>query len=92
MKRLLPLAALAALGMGASLAQADEVKGMIENIDLTQNTFMVGDKLFAASPMNTVGPKLEELEEGDEVTVHFENPGSSDNSNPINAMTISKDD
>ena len=75
MKRLLPLAAVAALGLGASLAQADEVKGMVENIDMTQHTFMVGDKLFAASPSNTVGPSLEELKEGDEVTVFFENSG-----------------
>ena len=89
MNRLLPLAAAAALALGASLAHADEVKGMIENIDLTQNTFMVGEKLFTASPENTVGPKLEELKEGDEVTVFFEDPGES-GEGPINAMTISK--
>jgi hypothetical protein len=90
MNRLLPLAAAAALALGASLAHADEVKGMIENIDLTQNTFMVGDKLFTASPMNTVGPKLEELKEGEEITVFFETPGESGSDKPINAMTISK--
>jgi hypothetical protein len=40
--------------------------------------------------MNTVGPKLEELKEGEEITVFFETPGESGSDKPINAMTISK--
>jgi hypothetical protein len=88
MKRLLTLAAVAALGMGASLAQADEATGPVMNIDLTRNTFEVDGKLFTASPANTVGPALSELEEGDEVTVSYQTPG--DTPSPYNAMTITE--
>jgi hypothetical protein len=39
--------------------------------------------------MNTVGPTLEELKEGDQVTVFFEDAGSGQ---PINATTITKEE
>jgi PDZ domain-containing secreted protein len=81
-------AAAAALAMGASLANAEEATGAIENIDLTDNTFEVDGKLFTASPENTVGPDLSELKEGDEVTVSYETPGET--SPPYNAMTITQ--
>lgn len=92
MKRLLPLAAIAALGLGASLAQADEVKGMVENLDMTRHTFTVGDKVFTSQPSNTAAGSvsIEELQEGDEVTVSFETPGETGAGKPINAMTITK--
>ena len=88
MYRMLTLAAAAALAMGASLAHADEVSGEITMIDLTDNTFEVDGKLFAASPQNTVGPDLSELEEGQEVTVSYETPGVTPQ--PWNAMTITE--
>jgi len=86
MYRMLTLAAAAALAMGASLANADEATGPVMNIDLTDNTFEVDGKLFTASPTNTVGPDLSELEEGQEVTVSYETPGET--APPWNAMTI----
>ena len=89
MYRMLGMAAVAALFLGTSTAQAEEVTGAVENIDLTRNTFEVGDKIFTASPMNTVGPTLEELKEGDQVTVFFEDAGSGQ---PINATTITKEE
>jgi hypothetical protein len=85
---MLTLAAAAALAMGASLAHADEAKGPISNIDLTDNTFEVDGKLFTASPQNTVGPDLSELEEGQEITVSYETPGAT--APPWNAMTITE--
>jgi hypothetical protein len=87
MYRMLGMAAAAALIFSASTAQAEEVTGAVENIDLTRNTFSVGDKVFTASPANTVGPTLEELKEGDQVTVFYEDAGSGQ---PINATTITK--
>jgi Cu/Ag efflux protein CusF len=89
MYRMLGMAAAAVLTLGTSMAQAEEVTGAVENIDLTRNTFEVEDKVFTASPMNTVGPTLEELKEGDQVTVFFEDAGSGQ---PINAMTITKEE
>ena len=90
MYRMLTLAAATALAMGASLAYADEVTGPIQNIDLTDNTFQVEDQLFTASPANTVGPTLEELKEGDEITVRYEAPGGT--APPFNALAITKSD
>lgn len=89
MYRMLGMAAAAVFALGTSMAHAEEVTGAVENIDLTRNTFSVGDKVFTASPMNTVGPTLEELKEGDQVTVFFESAGSGE---PINAMTITKEE
>jgi hypothetical protein len=89
MYRMLGMAAAAVFALGASLAHAEDVTGPVENIDLTRNTFQVGDKVFTAAPNNTVGPTLEELNEGDQVTVSFEDHGSGQ---PINAMTITKEE
>ena len=88
MYRILPLAAASMLALGVSLAHGDEVTGEIMNIDLQQNTFEVEGVLFTASPMNTVGPDLSELKEGDEVTVSYQTPGATEP--PHNAMTITK--
>jgi len=69
---------------------ADEVKGPIENIDMTNNTFHVGGKRFAASPTNTVGVKLSDLKEGDNVRVQFADPEAA-GGKPINAMQLHKE-
>jgi hypothetical protein len=89
MYRMLGMAAAAVFALGTSMAQAEEVTGAVENIDLTRNTFSIGDKVFTASPMNTVGPTLEELKEGDQVTVFYEDAGSGQ---PINATTITMEE
>lgn len=89
MYRMLGMAAAAALILGAATAQADQVTGAVENIDLTRNTFEVEEKVFTASPNNTVGPTLEELKEGDQVTVSYEDAGSGQ---PFNATTITKEE
>jgi hypothetical protein len=89
MYRMLGMAAAAVFGLGASLAHAEDLTGPIQNIDLTRNTFQVGDKVFTAASNNTVGPALEELKEGDQVTVSFEDHGSGE---PINAVSITKEE
>ena len=89
MYRMLGMAAAAVFALGTSMAQAEEVTGAVENIDLTRNTFEVEDKVFTATPVNTVGPTLEELKEGDQVTVFYEDAGSGQ---PINATTITKEE
>ena len=89
MYRMFGMAAAAALVLAASTAQAEEVTGAVENIDLTRNTFEVEGTVFTASDTNTVGPDLEELKEGEQVTVFFEDAGSGE---PINAVTITKEE
>jgi hypothetical protein len=72
MRKSMSIAAAAALLVLAGSAHANEISGTIENIDLTRNTFTVGDHVFQWSSMNSLGPKLQELEEGQPVTVRYE--------------------
>jgi hypothetical protein len=55
MRRMLGLAAAAALALSVSAASADEITGTVSNIDLTRATFMVDGRTFTADPNNTVG-------------------------------------
>jgi ABC-type glycerol-3-phosphate transport system substrate-binding protein len=88
MRKLLAIGGAAALALSAMAASADEVTGTITNIDLTRNTFQLEGKTFTASPTNTVGAKLSELEEGDKVTV--EATDIETGTQPINAMRLEK--
>jgi hypothetical protein len=71
MQRLLGLAAATALTLSATLAHAESITGYITNINTNQNRFAVGDTLFNAAPNNSVGTPLDELKEGDKVTVAY---------------------
>jgi hypothetical protein len=88
MRKLLAIGGAAALALSAMAASADEVKGTISDIDLTRNTFMLEGKTFTASPNNTVGAKLADLMEGDEVTV--EATDIETGKEPINVMRLEK--
>jgi hypothetical protein len=69
MRTILGMAIGAVLALMAGGAVADEDTGTVQNIDLTRMTFEVEGKTFTASPSNTVGVKLDELKEGDKITV-----------------------
>jgi hypothetical protein len=88
MRKFLGVGAAAALALMAHVAAADSVKGPISNINLTANTFMVGDKSFSAAPANTVGTKLSDLKEGDMVTVNYAHVGDTSGKSTINALTL----
>ena len=90
MKRLLGLAAAMAFVLGASLAHADEVTGVITNIDPVDNTFMIGNHVFTASPENTVGPTLKQLKVGDKVTVMYEKSTEGTKTNAT-SITLKQD-
>ncbi len=79
----------AALALMAHVAAADQVKGKISKINLTDNTFEVGGQPFAASPTNTVGAKLSELKNGDTVQVSYAHTNLTGNQS-INAMSLTK--
>ena len=89
MRKLLGVAAAAALALMAHVAAADQVKGKISKINLTDNTFEVGGQPFAASPTNTVGAKLSELKNGDTVQVSYAHTNLTGNQS-INAMSLTK--
>jgi hypothetical protein len=71
MQRLFGLAAGTALILSATLAYADSITGYVKNLNTTQNSFMVGDEVFNAAPNNTVGTPVDDLKEGDKVTVTY---------------------
>jgi hypothetical protein len=70
-------------------AKADEEHGTIDKINPTTNTISVGDKIFAVSPNNTVGPALGELKVGDRVKVFYAS-GRVQKETKFNAMRIEK--
>ncbi len=91
MQKLIGLAAASALALLAHGASAGEASGAISDIDLTANTFTVDGKTFTASPENTVGDKLADLEEGDTVRVEFSDADADSGKSPINAMVLEKE-
>jgi Protein of unknown function (DUF1344) len=91
MQKLFSLAAAGALALLAHGASAEEVSGAISDIDLTANTFMVDGKTFTASPENTMGTALGDLQEGDTVRVEFSEEDAESGKTPINAMVLEKE-
>ena len=91
MNKILGFAAASALALLAHGASADEVSGKISSIDLTASTFMVDGKTYAASPENTVGAKLSDLMDGDQVRVEFSSQDATSGKSPINAMVLEKE-
>jgi hypothetical protein len=87
MRKMMGIATVAALAFTAGVALADEASGKIEKIDLSANTFMVGDHEFQWSSENSLGPKLKELKEGDQVKVMYE----PNQTGPADVMEIMKE-
>jgi hypothetical protein len=73
-----------------------EATGTIHNINLNRNTFQIqgsgterDEYTWTASPTNTVGAKLSDLQEGDKVTIQYAtDPGKQ--KQPINVMVLKK--
>jgi Cysteine rich repeat len=88
MQRLLGLAAATALILGATLAHAETITGYVKNLDPAHNSFMIGDELFKAAPSNTVGTSVDELKEGDKVTVTYakSTSGATNNARSITVI------
>jgi ribosomal protein S1 len=90
MRKMLGVAVAAAMALSVSAASADDVTGTISNIDLTRATFMVDGKTYAASPTNTVGTKLEDLQDGDTVKLSVTTADAQSGKQPINVMILEK--
>lgn len=96
MRKMLAPATAVALALAAGAASADEVTGTITEIDATARNIMVTDetrpeeqRVFAVSDTNTVGPTIDELREGDRVTIFFADTDVQSGM-PINALTIER--
>ena len=90
MRRMLGLAAAAALAFSVSAASADEITGTVSNIDLTRATFMVDGRTFTADPNNTVGTKIDDLQEGDTVKLEVATQDLNTGKQPYNVMVLEK--
>jgi Cu/Ag efflux protein CusF len=94
-KILAPMTAVA-LALAAGAASADEWTGTITEIDEVAGRIVVSDetrpdqqRVFAVSDTNTVGPALDELREGDKISIFFADD-QAESGQPVNAMTIEK--
>lgn len=90
MRRMLGVAVAAAMALSVSAASAEDITGTVSNIDLTRSTFMVDGKTYTASPTNTVGTKLGDLEEGDTVKLSVTTADAQSGKQPINVMILEK--
>jgi len=70
-------------------ARSDELVGTINAINTTRNTISVGDKIFAVSPQNTVGPRIGDLKRGDRVKIFYAS-GRVRSETRFNAIRIEK--
>jgi anthranilate phosphoribosyltransferase len=90
MRKILGLAAAAAMALSVSAASAEEIRGTVSSIDLNRATFVVDGRTFTASPTNTVGTKIEDLQEGDTVKLEVATQDLNTGKQPYNVMRLEK--
>jgi hypothetical protein len=80
MRAILGISIGTALALMAGGALADETSGKIAKIDPIAKTLTVDEKTFQWSSENSMGVKLDELKEGDQVKIRYETntDGTSD--------------
>lgn len=88
MRRILGVAAAAAMAFMASGAAADSATGTVTNINTTRNTFDLHGRTYTAGDNNVVGTKVSEMEEGKQYRITFSHQDSTSGKSPINVMTI----
>lgn len=96
MRKMLAPATAVALALAAGTASADEWTGTITEIDEAAGNIVVQnetrpelERVFAVSDTNTVGPTIQELAEGDKVSIFYADTAVESGA-PINAMTIER--
>ena len=88
MRRMLGVAAAAAMAFMASGASADEATGTVTNINTTANTFQMHGRTYTAGDNNVVGLKVSELEDGQQYRITFTTADANSGKQPINVMSI----
>ena len=92
MRRLLGVAAGAAMALTASGAFADSATGVVSDINTTANTFMMHGNTYTAGENNVVGLKVGDLKEGDKVRITFASRDATSGKSPINVMSITREE
>ena len=77
----------AALALMVETAKAEGISGAIEEIDPEANTIVVGGTVFTVTS-GTVGPKIDELKQGDTVEVVYS--PKSETEDTFNALMIQR--
>jgi hypothetical protein len=90
MRRVLGVAAAAAMAFMVSSASADEATGTVSGVNKTANTFMLDGKTYTAGDSNVVGMKVSDLADGDKVKITFSGADATSGKQPINVMSIEK--
>jgi hypothetical protein len=90
MRRVLGVAAAAAMAFMVSSASAEDATGTVSNVNTTANTFMLDGKTYTAGDANVVGLKVSDLKNGDKVKINFSNQDATSGKSPINVMSIHK--
>jgi hypothetical protein len=90
MRRILGVAAAAAMAFTVSAASADDLTGTVSQINTTANTFMLDGKTWTAGENNVVGLKVSDLKEGDKVRITFSQQDVTSGKQPFNVMAMEK--
>jgi len=79
-----------AAALAAGVAQAEQAEGTIEQIDTTAGTIMVDDDVYRVMDEGTAGATIEDLKEGDKVTIQYKDEEGTDGDAFFNALQVDK--
>jgi PDZ domain-containing secreted protein len=78
------------LAFVAGTAYAEQAEGTIEKIDATAGTIMVDGDNYRVLDEGTAGDTLQDLKEGDKVTIQFKREGGGEKDGYFNALQVDK--
>lgn len=80
----------AALALLAGTAYAEQADGKIEQVDATAGTITVNGDVYRVMDEGTAGATIEDLKEGDEVSIQFKREGGGEKDGFFNALSVDK--
>ena len=79
-----------AAALAAGIAHAEQAEGTIEQIDMTAGTIMVDGDVYRVMDEGTAGATIEDLKEGDKVTIQYKDEEGTDGDAFFNAPQVDK--
>ncbi|MEM7022377.1 MAG: hypothetical protein AAF637_07250 [Pseudomonadota bacterium] len=92
MRRVLGVAAGAAMALTVSGAAADSMTGTVTDINTTANTFRLHGTTWTAGENNVVGLRVGDLQDGDKIRITFSSRDFNSGRSPVNVMSITKEE